>query len=529
MTLEQAYKKLKEEYRIATRDLNRLKAGTYTDEEKAAQEKKIRELNSQIEKLNKQFKAYQIKIQRLSGEIDNLVIMIGNLEEEKKNLEYDLQATKEENNNLKNEVSKLRAQINRDFETSSKPSSDKPVHKIITNNREKTNNKPGAQVGHKGHKRKNFETDNIIFIEAPDDIKNNTDFYRTGKQYIRKMVDIEISVKTTSYVADEYRSKTTRKRYHAPFPTGIKNEVNYGANTKAVAFVLNNYCNVSIDKVKDFISELTQGQITMSKGFISQLTKEFSAKSEEERNKIFSKLEKAPVLYTDATVGRVNGIGKAVIVCATPEETLYFFKDHKGHEGIKDTPVKNSLGTLVHDHDKTFYSYGGSHQECLAHILRYLKDAVVNEPELTWHNKMHALLQEIIHTFKECGGNLPDDKKEDFSQRYSQILYLARKEYDEHPHAKWYPNGYNLQKRLYEYKDATLYFINHPEVESTNNRCERLCRAYKRKKMQMVTHRSQKCAEALCNCLGILMTNRLQGNNMLLASQNIFMNDVTLT
>ncbi|MFR7846390.1 MAG: hypothetical protein ACLU8S_01165 [Coprococcus phoceensis] len=42
---------------------------------------------------------------------------------------------------------------------------------------------------------------------------------------------------------------------------------------------------------------------------------------------------------------------------------------------------------LVHDHDLTFYHYGANHQECLAHVLRYLKDSIDNEPERTWNKE----------------------------------------------------------------------------------------------------------------------------------------------
>ena len=48
---------------------------------------------------------------------------------------------------------KLRAQINRDHENSSIPSSKTLRKKKITNSREKTGRKPGGQPGHKGHCR----------------------------------------------------------------------------------------------------------------------------------------------------------------------------------------------------------------------------------------------------------------------------------------------------------------------------------------------------------------------------------------
>lgn len=84
-----------------------------------------------------------------------------------------------------------------------------------------------------------------------------------------------------------------------------------------------------------------------------------------------------------------NGKGCYVYVCATPDgKALYFARAKKGHEGVKGTVAEDYHGILVHDHDITFYSYGTDHQECLAHVLRYLKDSMDNEP--------------AVHGIKKC-------------------------------------------------------------------------------------------------------------------------------
>ena len=54
--------------------------------------------------------------------------------------------------------------------------------------------------------------------------------------------------------------------------------------------------------------------------------------------------------------------------------------------------VEEYQGILVHDHDLTFYNYGCAHQECLDHLLRYLKDSMENEPGLTWNKKADKII-----------------------------------------------------------------------------------------------------------------------------------------
>lgn len=45
----------------------------------------------------------------------------------------------------------------------------------------------------------------------------------------------------------------------------------------------------------------------------------------------------------------------------------------------------------------TFYNYGTNHQECLAHVLRYLKNSMENEADSVWNIQMYSLMQEMIH------------------------------------------------------------------------------------------------------------------------------------
>lgn len=406
---------------------------------------------------------------------------------------------------------KLQAQMNRDYENSSLPSSNQMICKKIRNSREKTGRAPGAQPGHKGHGRKRLEpTTAPLLIAAPKTIESDPTFYLTGKEIRKQVIDVKMVVTVTEYLAMEYRNRKTGARYHAPFPTGVINEVNYGSGIKALSFYLNNYCNVSIEKTKEFLSELTDGAASPSAGMINNLGSKLSAKTEKERRRIFASLLQSPVMYTDATVSRVNGEGKAVFVCANKNEVLYFFKDSKGHAGVRGTPVEDYQNTLVHDQDVTYYNYGGAHQECLAHILRYLKDSMDNEPKLTWNKTMHEFLQKLIHDVK-TERELEEEKCMEYEAEYDRILETAYQEYEYEPPSEYYRDGYNLQKRLREYRDSHLFFLRPPEVDYTNNRSELYCRKYKRKQKQAVTFRSAKNAEYYCDGLGVIETGKLNG------------------
>ena len=318
-------------------------------------------------------------------------------------------------------------------------------------------------------------------------------------------------LEVTEYHADVYYNSKTGERIHADFPSGVVNDVNYGGSIRAFLFLLNNDCCTSIDKSRKFLSDLTGGKLNISKGMVSGLCREFADKTEQERTKAFTDMLLSPVMHIDCTNPKANGKSAYVFVCSAPGgETIYFAREHKGHEGVKGTPAEDYQGSLVHDHDTTFYKYGTDHQECLAHILRYLKDSMGNEPERSWNKEMHTLVREMIHYRNGLGNSAAcdPDKVSWFENRYLEILKKAEEEYTDIPASEYYKDGYNLCLRMKEYMSNHLLFLHDCRVPPTNNEAERLLRGYKRKQQQAVSFRSFESIEALCQCMSMLVMMR---------------------
>jgi len=419
---------------------------------------------------------------------------------------------------------KLTAQINRNYENSSIPSSQKPNRKKISNNREKTGKKPGGQPGHKGHGRKKQAPTRVIEIPAPEEYLNNPDYELTDIDKRRQEVGVNVVLNVREYYTLVFRNKKTGQLVHADFPDGVENDVNYDSTVKAFAFLLNNHCNVSIDKVREFMSNLTGGALEISKGMINGLSREFSLKSEPERKKIFSDLVGAPVIGEDFTSAKVNGKNVQVFCCATPNEAMYMAREHKGHEGVKGTPAELNQNIHVHDHDITFFSYGRLHQECMVHILRYLLNSMENEKDLTWSTQMRGLIQEMIH-YRNSMGDEEDfnaDKVTELENRFDQILDIADKEYEYEPPTKYYKDGYNLSLRLRKYRDACLLFLHDKRVPPDNNLCERLLRVFKRKLKQVMTFRSYESLEYLCHSMTVMALLRTHNENFYNSVADVF-------
>ena len=428
---------------------------------------------------------------------------------------------------LEGKNTKLTAQVNRSYENSSKPSSQCPDRKKIQNGRESSGRKRGGQPGHEGHCAKLQEpTEEDIWLPDPEEYTSDPDRYKMTDQMVyHQVVGLRVEPVVQQYCANIFLDRKTRQYVHAPFPEFAANDVNYDGTVKAFAFLINNYCNVSIGRTRRFLSEVTGGKLNISSGMINTLSHEFSEKSREERADLFDTLVKSLVLHTDFTTAKVNGKNVHVHLCGNEAgDILIQAREHKGHEGIKGTPVEHFLNILVHDHDKTLYTYGSQHQECLAHILRYLLDSVQNEENLTWAGKMRELLREAIHYRKGLAqGTDPDpDTVADFEKRYQEILDLAENEYKDYPPTKYYRDGYNLYKRMLEYKDSHLLFLRDISVPYDNNFAERLARVIKRKASQVMSFRSMDSLIELCDCISILLTYSNESKNMFESASAVF-------
>ena len=475
-----------------------------TDDMQAGYERQIRTLQAENARL------YERSI-KAEAQRDAAYDKITEMRREK----YQLAAGLEEE---KGKNQKLIAQISKDFENSSLPSSAQTIRKKrIPNNREATGRKPGGQSGHPGHGRKKQIPTRTVLLQPSPEILDDPDFRKTNKTITKQLVNVQVCLNVIEYKSDVYRNSKTGESYHAQFPAGVVDDVNYGSSIRAFLFLLNNDCCVSIDKCRDFLKNLTGGKLDISKGMISKLSQEFAEKSGPLRKSVASKLFLYPVMHTDCTNARVNGQSAYVFICAAPDgPALYYAREVKGHAGVAGTLIEHYQGILVHDHEKTFYKYGTAHQECLAHVLRYLKGSMENEPERTWNKDMHSLLQEMIHYANGLGSGGQRDPARilEYETRYDRILETALDEYADVPCSDYYRDGFNLATRMNEYRDEHLLFLHDSKVPTTNNLAERLLRIIKRKQNQAMSLRSMKSLEFLCDSMSVLFLMRQEEGNL---------------
>ena len=459
------------------------------------------------------------EIERLKEKIHDMARQRDDALDTVRDLKKELYQVKTELLEAEEKINGLNIRINKDYTNSSKPSSQSPNHKTIPNGRIKSGKKPGGQPGHKHHSRKLPESaSETVNIPATDEMLNNPDLRLTKEKKEKYLVKCHLVVEVVKYTADVYRNTKTGGRVHAPFPANIKDEINYDGTVKACAFLLKDKCDVSICNVQAFLREISGDRLNLSTGLISNLTREFSEKTEEERNDIYLELYNSPILHSDFTFGRVGGGLGAVIICANEDGVvLYQSRDKKGDEGVKGSPLEHFEGITITDHDASLIKHGSKHQECLIHVSRYLISSIEYEKALKWNKKMKKWIEKsMAYRDRVAIGAEAEDAKKDaaLKSEYDEIIALAKIEYDYEPPSNYFKEGYNTFKRMAEKKEDYVLFLEDKSVSPNNNIVERYARKYKRKNIQVMCFRSKDGAEYFCDGLSVLETLKNKGVNL---------------
>lgn len=415
-------------------------------------------------------------------------------------------------NDLSSQLKAAKAQLKNNNSNCSLPSSMCINKEKIPNNRESSGLKTGGQPGHKGHGRKKLTPDVIVKLKVPDEILENPDGYRkTGEKKVKQLHSIRLVVQVVQYEAEVYKRLSDGKNVWARFPHGIVNDITYDASIKALACILHSHGNMSYDKVRIILSELTDGKLNLSTGFLNGLEREFSDKTLLDREHIRQRMLNYPYMHVDGTTIYVNGKRRTILVCTSPAGTLYYYSQSKGHKAVQKSVLKDYKGIVISDGESTFFNYGENHQGCLEHELRYLKGSMETEVNLTWAGKMRKLLKHAIHernkAVKEGRDHLDEELIKEIETEYDNYLVLAEEEYKANQkQIKYYNKGCNTMIRLRDHKQYYLLFLHDLRIPPTNSRAEQKARPAKMHVKQSGGYRDEDgfSAQFYCDTLSVM-------------------------
>ena len=501
--IQDDYSKLMKKY-IFSCEENKKKDITIAD-----LKKDIEEFGRQLEDMKDDIilnEALKKELEYYKKELNNSKEKLKSIISEKEKLNNEIEKLKEINKKYKKKA--YMNSSNSSYSSSYDKVDNKPVNSY--NSRTKSDKKVGGQLGHDHHPRKEIEVSNNVNITDinNDNYENNPRYRKTGKSKEKTLIDILLSPIIKIFRIYEYYDTVNKVYVWSKYPQELKDEISYGNNLKTLIIYLSVKCNMSIKNIQEFIYSASNNQINISTGFISNLIKNTSKLIKEDINEIENKLLLSDCCHFDLTNCNINGENKNILNLVSNNASLYYLKETKSQKDLDDSLLLLLDKTVIHDHVVGFYKYGNEHQECLAHVIRYLKQAKELENNISWHTNMLNLITKIIDLKK----NKTEIIYEEISKEYDEIIKIGKEEYEKIEIPKYITEGKTLLKRMEKYKDNHLLFLKQ-DIPYTNNICERMLRGFKRKQKQAIVFRSKANVESLCLILSIINTAKLNNIN----------------
>jgi len=393
---------------------------------------------------------------------------------------------------LEAEIARLKAQIDKNSSNSSKPPSQDGFKKI-QNSREKSGRKSGGQPGHRGSYMelpKNLDElveKGLARLEMVDHTGGSESYV------IRHTIDIDVTVVVTEH------------RYEAgKVPSIHRVPVIYGNNIKALVCLLSVAGFIAMERLSDFINEITYGAINLSDATIEKFMTDFSGKLDGELESIKTDLLNGHVMNVDESPmdvtqkpdysGDVAVMRKSenasftayIRTHSNERSTLYTVNPQKDAQGCeRDGILPQYVGIISQDHEAKFYKYGSAHATCGSHLLRDLK-GLFELQKIPWAEDMRLFISNInSHKNADLAAGRTECQPEIlayFEKSYDDLLSdghvaLAALKENEMGHLELR----RMLARLAEYKDCYLLFIRDYRAPFTNNLAERDLRPDKTK------------------------------------------------
>lgn len=396
---------------------------------------------------------------------------------------------------LKREILKLKGIAGLDSNNSNIPTSQTPIKKVkrIPNSRTSTGKKKGGQPGHSKTILEAFDDDEITeyeehtLNECPE---CGGELERLDDEVTKDETDYEVVVVKRRHRYPMYRCKTCGKTFHDNIAPNLKEGNQYGSGVKALALLLMNTGNTSINKVRRMIYGLSRMYINPSEGYIVKQQKIAAKLLDAFIEDLRTHIIKLNLVYWDDTVIYIRK--KRACLRFYGNERLALYKAHltKGCEGLDEDNVLQRLSantTVMHDHNKVNYNekYSFNNVECNAHLLRDLEFVAENLPTHTWAK---ALKEEIITVKKQRDeliaqhtSAFPDEYTAKFFTKFDLLMLEAAAENNSEPANYYTDKERQTINRLLDYKDNYFAWVVNFEYPFTNNLSERAMRSAKSK------------------------------------------------
>ena len=262
-----------------------------------------------------------------------------------------------------------------------------------------------------------------------------------------------------------------------PLPSGLRNSRSeYGIEIILILAFLHYFIGVSIDKARA-IMQFFLG-LDLSKSQADSLLSQLAADWDEQYDTITELIALSLIVYIDETGWKVGKRSCYTWVFSTALHVLF-----SCGVGRSKTEAEKVLGPLfagigVTDDYSAYKKLFTQHQLCWAHLLRKAIKLALQYPD----EKQYAtFLDELFSIYQEAVGYQKDgrlsigraQKVLDLQEKIRSLCTRHGETIDENAIPDHEATFLRLQNELVDNVDCLFVFVEHPQVEPTNNRSER--------------------------------------------------------
>ncbi len=318
-----------------------------------------------------------------------------------------------------------------------------------------------------------------------------------------------VEVKNTRYITYSGYCQACQRRVRSHHPDQISNAtgaagVMIGPHAKALAANLKHRLGVSYGKVGEVLND-TFG-LRVSRSGWCQADQTLARKARPVYAELVEAIRQSSVVHADETGWRIGTLSAWLWVFTQQEATVYVIRDTRGSEVVLDILGREFRGILSSD---CFVAYEDRRlkewlkQKCASHLLRELR--VFKETKsgraLHFARQVTILLQDAIHLKAEKTSLDPftfHQRAQALEARLDVLIAPQRRFSD--------PDNHRFAKRLRKYRPHLLRFLYVDELDATNNLAERMLRPAVITRKTNGCNRNRKGAETHAILASVLVT-----------------------
>lgn len=401
---------------------------------------------------------------------------------------------------LKEELNQLQVRVSKSSINSDKPpSSDNPYKPRQQKKKQKEKKRPGAKIGHKGHRQKLMPPTTTIDI-LPDQCDcENDQFENLRPYYTHQEIELpEFKMEVKHFILHQGDCTECGKTVKAAIP--LDHKTGYCVHFSSFIGMSAGIQGNSRSTIHEFCRSVLK--IDISLGAIQKIIDRVSEAIEPCYQAIAKSARNSEINYIDETSWKKNGT--LMFLWAMVNSYTAFFKIHKerSREAFLAL-IENWKGILVSDGYNVYQKWVNLRQPCLVHLIRHAR-GLSEHPRCkiqAFGEKIYEKLQQLCSMAK----NIPTEQEwNDFYVGFIDLLF-------DHCNRFCKDEAGKFARRLLKEIDSLWIFLEVSGVEPTNNRAERGLRfsvLWRKRSQGTISDKGNQWVERI---LSLRQTARLRG------------------